>query len=159
MTGTCQRPVVAKSAASLAPRVVSSHLISSHLLLIPHNHTDCHCLISSSLPNSPFLPPVFSDPAVSRYHVQWMPEYCSHNETRGPEKSVTQVRLRPPSLSNLPAGASGTFFCPDAGKSRALLKKTAPGAELLIAGCCSECYDSAVRSGMWCVGTIKRHLL
>uniref|UniRef100_A0A8L0DPZ5 Anosmin 1 n=1 Tax=Oncorhynchus mykiss TaxID=8022 RepID=A0A8L0DPZ5_ONCMY len=25
-----------------------------------------------------------------RYHVQWMPEYCSHNETRGPEKSVTQ---------------------------------------------------------------------
>ncbi|KAM7380453.1 hypothetical protein PAMP_003746 [Pampus punctatissimus] len=30
------------------------------------------------------------DPAVSRYHVQWMPEYCSHNETRGPEKSVTQ---------------------------------------------------------------------
>ncbi|XP_062257862.1 anosmin-1 [Platichthys flesus] len=30
------------------------------------------------------------DPSVSRYHVQWMPEYCSHNETRGPEKSVTQ---------------------------------------------------------------------
>ncbi|KAF3843181.1 hypothetical protein F7725_002030 [Dissostichus mawsoni] len=30
------------------------------------------------------------DPAVSRYHVQWMPEYCAHNETRGPEKSVTQ---------------------------------------------------------------------
>ncbi|XP_029514186.1 anosmin-1-like [Oncorhynchus nerka] len=30
------------------------------------------------------------DPLVSRYHVQWMPEYCSHNETRGPEKSVTQ---------------------------------------------------------------------
>uniref|UniRef100_A0A1A8E101 Kallmann syndrome 1 sequence n=1 Tax=Nothobranchius kadleci TaxID=1051664 RepID=A0A1A8E101_NOTKA len=30
------------------------------------------------------------DPTVSRYHVQWMPEYCSHNETRGPEKSVTQ---------------------------------------------------------------------
>uniref|UniRef100_A0A673WZG8 Anosmin 1 n=1 Tax=Salmo trutta TaxID=8032 RepID=A0A673WZG8_SALTR len=30
------------------------------------------------------------DPLVSRYHVQWIPEYCSHNETRGPEKSVTQ---------------------------------------------------------------------
>ncbi|XP_041739193.1 anosmin-1 isoform X2 [Coregonus clupeaformis] len=30
------------------------------------------------------------DPLVSRYHVQWMPEYCIHNETRGPEKSVTQ---------------------------------------------------------------------
>uniref|UniRef100_A0A672JUB1 Anosmin 1 n=1 Tax=Salarias fasciatus TaxID=181472 RepID=A0A672JUB1_SALFA len=30
------------------------------------------------------------DPSVSRYHVQWMPEYCSQNETRGPEKSVTQ---------------------------------------------------------------------
>ncbi|KAK6309760.1 hypothetical protein J4Q44_G00196410 [Coregonus suidteri] len=30
------------------------------------------------------------DPLVSRYHVQWMPEYCSHNETRGAEKSVTQ---------------------------------------------------------------------
>uniref|UniRef100_A0A8C7YFC4 Anosmin 1 n=1 Tax=Oryzias sinensis TaxID=183150 RepID=A0A8C7YFC4_9TELE len=30
------------------------------------------------------------DPSVSRYHVQWMPEYCNHNETRGPEKSVTQ---------------------------------------------------------------------
>lgn len=37
-----------------------------------------------------------SDPTVSRYHVQWMPEYCSHNETRGPEKSVTQVSLQPP---------------------------------------------------------------
>ncbi|CAG05884.1 unnamed protein product, partial [Tetraodon nigroviridis] len=30
------------------------------------------------------------DPSVTRYHVQWLPEYCSHNETRGPEKSVTQ---------------------------------------------------------------------
>ncbi|XP_012993181.3 LOW QUALITY PROTEIN: anosmin-1 [Esox lucius] len=30
------------------------------------------------------------DPLVSRYHVQWMPEYCSHNDTREPEKSVTQ---------------------------------------------------------------------
>ncbi|KAJ8013123.1 hypothetical protein DPEC_G00050020 [Dallia pectoralis] len=30
------------------------------------------------------------DPLVSRYHVQWVPEYCSHNETREPEKSVTQ---------------------------------------------------------------------
>ncbi|XP_066562048.1 anosmin-1 isoform X2 [Amia ocellicauda] len=30
------------------------------------------------------------DPTASRYHVQWMPESCSHNETKGPEKSVTQ---------------------------------------------------------------------
>ncbi|KAJ8407090.1 hypothetical protein AAFF_G00287660 [Aldrovandia affinis] len=28
--------------------------------------------------------------ARSRYHVQWGPEFCSHNVTRGPEKSVTQ---------------------------------------------------------------------
>ncbi|CAB1347236.1 unnamed protein product [Coregonus sp. 'balchen'] len=33
---------------------------------------------------------IAEDPLVSRYHVQWMPEYCIHNETRGPEKSVTQ---------------------------------------------------------------------
>ncbi|XP_048835730.1 anosmin-1-like [Brienomyrus brachyistius] len=26
----------------------------------------------------------------SRYHVQWMPEFCSHNETRAHEKTVTQ---------------------------------------------------------------------
>ncbi|XP_030642975.1 anosmin-1 [Chanos chanos] len=30
------------------------------------------------------------DPLVSRYHVQWMPEYCAHNETKALEKSVTQ---------------------------------------------------------------------
>ncbi|KAI1885412.1 hypothetical protein AGOR_G00219890 [Albula goreensis] len=30
------------------------------------------------------------DPAVSRYRVQWGPEFCSHNMTRGPEQSVTQ---------------------------------------------------------------------
>ncbi|XP_041940032.1 anosmin-1 isoform X1 [Alosa sapidissima] len=30
------------------------------------------------------------DPLVSRYHVQWAPEFCSYNETKGPEKSVTQ---------------------------------------------------------------------
>ncbi len=41
-------------------------------------------------------PPFLSDPSVSRYHVQWMPEYCSHNETRGPEKSVTQVSPQQP---------------------------------------------------------------
>uniref|UniRef100_A0AAY4DTR7 Anosmin 1 n=1 Tax=Denticeps clupeoides TaxID=299321 RepID=A0AAY4DTR7_9TELE len=29
------------------------------------------------------------DPLVSRYHVQWVPEFCSHNETKGPEKSFT----------------------------------------------------------------------
>ncbi|KAJ8352629.1 hypothetical protein SKAU_G00241050 [Synaphobranchus kaupii] len=28
--------------------------------------------------------------ATSQYHVQWGPEFCSHNVTRGPEKSVTQ---------------------------------------------------------------------
>ncbi|KAG9328485.1 hypothetical protein JZ751_013556 [Albula glossodonta] len=28
--------------------------------------------------------------AVSRYRVQWGPEFCSHNMTRGPEQSVTQ---------------------------------------------------------------------
>ncbi|KPP74873.1 anosmin-1-like [Scleropages formosus] len=31
-----------------------------------------------------------ADTAGNRYHVQWMPEFCSHNETKGPEKSVTQ---------------------------------------------------------------------
>lgn len=36
-----------------------------------------------------------ADPSVTRYHVQWLPEYCSHNETRGPEKSVTQVSSYP----------------------------------------------------------------
>lgn len=45
----------------------------------------CLCCVTSSHPL------FVSDPSVSRYHVQWMPEYCSHNETRGPEKSVTQV--------------------------------------------------------------------
>ncbi|CAL8322275.1 unnamed protein product [Merluccius merluccius] len=30
------------------------------------------------------------DSSLSRYHVQWTPEFCSHNESRGPEKSVTQ---------------------------------------------------------------------
>nr|XP_015216972.1 PREDICTED: anosmin-1 [Lepisosteus oculatus] len=30
------------------------------------------------------------DPSVNRYHVQWLPESCSHNETKSPEKSVTQ---------------------------------------------------------------------
>ncbi|XP_076858111.1 anosmin-1 [Brachyhypopomus gauderio] len=30
------------------------------------------------------------DPAESRYHVQWMPDNCSHNGTKLPEKSVTQ---------------------------------------------------------------------
>ncbi|XP_077584405.1 anosmin-1 [Stigmatopora nigra] len=30
------------------------------------------------------------EPGMNRYHVQWMPEYCHHNETRGPEKSATQ---------------------------------------------------------------------
>lgn len=39
-----------------------------------------------------------ADPSVTRYHVQWLPEYCSHNETRGPEKSVTQVSPRPSAL-------------------------------------------------------------
>lgn len=48
----------------------------------------CHCKWTLS------RPPFVSDPAVSRYHVQWMPEYCSHNETRGPEKSVTQVSFQ-----------------------------------------------------------------
>ncbi|XP_051564359.1 anosmin-1-like [Myxocyprinus asiaticus] len=31
-----------------------------------------------------------AEPFVNRYHVQWTPENCSHNRTRGPEKSVTQ---------------------------------------------------------------------
>jgi len=43
-----------------------------------------------------FILSFITDPTVSRYHVQWMPEYCSHNETRGPEKSVTRVSLRQP---------------------------------------------------------------
>uniref|UniRef100_A0A8C9T7P3 Anosmin 1 n=1 Tax=Scleropages formosus TaxID=113540 RepID=A0A8C9T7P3_SCLFO len=30
------------------------------------------------------------DPGVRRYNVQWMPEFCSHNETTEPGKSVTQ---------------------------------------------------------------------
>ncbi|XP_061092358.1 anosmin-1-like isoform X2 [Conger conger] len=28
--------------------------------------------------------------AASEYHVHWGPEFCSHNVTRGPEKSITQ---------------------------------------------------------------------
>lgn len=31
-----------------------------------------------------------TDASSSRYHVQWMPEYCSHNQSRAAEKSVTQ---------------------------------------------------------------------
>lgn len=118
------------------------HLHLSHLILSPrpnhHNHSDVRRSISLPLPNSCFSPPVLgsSDPSVSRYHVQWMPEFCSHNETRGPEKSVTQVGLR--------------RFSTVLGKRGARLKKTGPpGAQRLIAGCCSECYDSAVRSSMW----------
>ncbi|XP_066542786.1 anosmin-1 [Hoplias malabaricus] len=30
------------------------------------------------------------DSAASRHHVLWAPEHCSHNETKPPEKSVTQ---------------------------------------------------------------------
>lgn len=51
-------------------------------------HTEQFFCLSSHSPS------LVSDPTVSRYHVQWMPEYCSHNETRGPEKSVTQVSPR-----------------------------------------------------------------
>lgn len=35
-----------------------------------------------------------------------MPEYCSHNETRGPEKSVTQVSLWQPFYKPLRQGAA-----------------------------------------------------
>lgn len=52
------------------------------------------CFCHVTLFSLSFSSSLFSDPTVSRYHVQWMPEYCSHNETRGPEKSVTQVGLR-----------------------------------------------------------------
>ncbi|KAK9968922.1 hypothetical protein ABG768_027139 [Culter alburnus] len=31
-----------------------------------------------------------ADALVNRYHVQWIPEYCSYNQTRSLEKSVTQ---------------------------------------------------------------------
>lgn len=31
------------------------------------------------------------DPLLGLYHVQWIPESCAHNETKGPEKAVTQV--------------------------------------------------------------------
>ncbi|XP_052422352.1 anosmin-1 [Carassius gibelio] len=30
------------------------------------------------------------DAAVNRYHVQWTPEYCSHNRSGAPQKSLTQ---------------------------------------------------------------------
>ncbi|XP_073701263.1 anosmin-1-like [Garra rufa] len=30
------------------------------------------------------------DAVANRYHVQWMPEYCSHNQSGAPQKSVTQ---------------------------------------------------------------------
>uniref|UniRef100_A0A8C1TDW1 Anosmin 1 n=1 Tax=Cyprinus carpio TaxID=7962 RepID=A0A8C1TDW1_CYPCA len=30
------------------------------------------------------------DAVENRYHVQWMPEYCSHNQTGAPQKSVSQ---------------------------------------------------------------------
>ncbi|RXM32715.1 Anosmin-1 [Acipenser ruthenus] len=30
------------------------------------------------------------DTSITRYHVQWIPESCTHNETKGPEKAVTQ---------------------------------------------------------------------
>lgn len=131
---------------------LQNHLQLFHLFLSPHlnhhNHSDVHRSIALPLQNSAFLflYPASSDPSVSRYHVQWMPEFCSHNETRGPEKSVTQVRLR-------------RFFAA-LGKRGAQLKKTAPRGtqRWLIAGCRSECYESAVRSSTWCVGTIKRHL-
>lgn len=32
-----------------------------------------------------------SDPSVERYRVQWVPEYCRHNQTRPMEKVITQV--------------------------------------------------------------------
>ncbi|XP_077072574.1 anosmin-1 isoform X1 [Siphateles boraxobius] len=31
-----------------------------------------------------------TDVLVNRYHVQWKHEYCNHNQSRAPEKSVTQ---------------------------------------------------------------------
>ncbi|KAG8450551.1 hypothetical protein GDO86_002994 [Hymenochirus boettgeri] len=30
------------------------------------------------------------DPMLELYHIQWYPESCAHNETKGPEKAVTQ---------------------------------------------------------------------
>lgn len=63
-----------------------------------------------------------TDPSVSRYHVQWVPEYCSHNETRGPEKSVTQVGFRPKNQRKRSTRA------------------------VQITGCCLECYESVIRT-------------
>ncbi|KAM5180183.1 anosmin-1 [Mantella aurantiaca] len=30
------------------------------------------------------------DPLMGLYHIQWHPESCTHNETKGPEKAITQ---------------------------------------------------------------------
>jgi len=117
-----------------------------------------------------FSPPsLVSDPTVSRYHVQWMPEYCSHNETRGPEKSVTQVSSQP-FLTEAPVRErsaenydliSSSALC----KARSwpfvwCLKRTAPPKKtsppswpegllcwvctVQITGCCSEYYESVI---------------
>lgn len=59
--------------------------------MLPEHRATCH--VTSTL----FLTPVcadVTDPGVSRYHVQWSPEVCAHNESASLEASsaLTQVR-------------------------------------------------------------------
>lgn len=52
-----------------------------------------------NLKHFPFYLSYVPEPGMNRYHIQWMPEYCHHNETRGPEKSSTQVCIHRPCLT------------------------------------------------------------
>ncbi|KAM4602163.1 anosmin-1a [Polymixia lowei] len=69
-----------------------------------------------------------TDPSVVRYRVQWVPEYCGHNQTRPMEKLITQetfaslqgllfsckykVLLLPVSSKSRPPAESTSFFTP-----------------------------------------------
>lgn len=142
---------------------------SESILMVRGQRSRClwSCIIPVSLFN-------ISDPTVSRYHVQWMPEYCSHNETRGPEKSVTQVSPWQPNLSaegpisersarsqlhqQLRAMQSTCLtFClmlrkDSSAKKTTPLNEPKPICTEQITGCLMIMYDSAMWSGMWWAG-------
>ncbi|KAM9836053.1 anosmin-1a [Aulostomus maculatus] len=86
-----------------------------------------------------------TDPSVESYRIQWGPEYCSHNQTQPPEKTVTQesfvslqgllfsckykVLLQPFSRRSHPLAESVSFFTPSCAAIQAMSSKpiTCPG--------------------------------
>ncbi|XP_028972323.1 anosmin-1a isoform X2 [Esox lucius] len=88
-----------------------------------------------------------TDPAVIRYRVQWVPEYCGHNQTKGVDKIITQegfaslpgllfsckyrVNLQPLGTRGRFPAETTFFFTPSCATIRAKSPKhiTCPGQE------------------------------